>query len=143
MCGIAGYYKPNSDRKLRDDDVHDILATLQRRGPDASGYYCDSHVFLGHTRLSIIDLSSGSQPMYNENGTKCIIFNGEIFNFQEIRKELIQLGHVFKTNSDTESILHAYEEWDVFLCHIRYSGKEYLYRSGSARDKTALLCSSW
>lgn len=113
MCGIVGYYNPKAITVLSEDKINNILYTLRRRGPNASGYYCDSKVFLGHTRLSIIDLDSGSQPIYNENGSKCIVFNGEIFNFKSIRSELMDYGHIFTTNTDTEVILHAYEEWGI------------------------------
>jgi len=86
---------------------------MKHRGPDDEGYYVRRGVALGHNRLSIIDLSDGRQPIYNEDRTKCIIFNGEIYNYLDLRKELLSKGHVFSTKSDTEVILHLYEEKGV------------------------------
>ncbi|MCJ8503002.1 asparagine synthase (glutamine-hydrolyzing) [Desulfatitalea sp. M08but] len=88
--------------------ITDILA---HRGPDGSGIYTDEQVALGHRRLSIIDVAGGAQPIFNADGSKCIVYNGEVFNFQELRRDLFDKGYVFKTRSDTETILHAYEEW--------------------------------
>jgi asparagine synthase (glutamine-hydrolysing) len=88
-----------------------MLAVLRHRGPDGWGWYRDEHVALGHTRLSIIDLAGGAQPLCNEDGTRWITFNGEIFNYVELRAVLEQAGHRFRTRSDTEVILHAFEEW--------------------------------
>ncbi len=110
MCGIAGflYFDPN-----RPADPHllsRMTGALAHRGPDADGFYRNGCVGLGHRRLSIIDLAGGSQPMSNEDGTVWIVFNGEIFNFPELRAELESKGHVFKTHSDTECIVHLYEE---------------------------------
>lgn len=111
MCGIFGLvslYGHLDNNKFSIPNANDVL---KHRGPDDHGFYLDDHVYLGHRRLSIIDLDSGKQPIFNEDKTKCVIFNGEIFNFKSIRKELIELGHTFETNSDTESIVHAYEQW--------------------------------
>lgn len=88
-----------------------MAAALLHRGPDEFGIYRDDHVGLVHTRLSIIDLASGQQPLSNEDGTLWVVFNGEIFNFVELREELLALGHVFRTKSDTEVIVHAFESW--------------------------------
>jgi asparagine synthase (glutamine-hydrolysing) len=110
MCGIAGLvhfdHSPVDRNQLMS--MTDIMA---HRGPDASGYYIDKFVGLGHRRLSIIDLEGGKQPLSNENGQIWITYNGEIYNFAAIRIELEKKGHKFKTNSDTEVIVHAYEEW--------------------------------
>jgi asparagine synthase (glutamine-hydrolysing) len=81
------------------------------RGPDDEGTYADGDTALGMRRLSVIDLSTGKQPIYNEDKTKVIVFNGEIYNFMQLREDLVNKGHVFKTRSDTETILHAYEEY--------------------------------
>jgi asparagine synthase (glutamine-hydrolysing) len=112
MCGIAGifYYNKAEQQNLRAE-IAKMTACLVHRGPDDSGYYIGGHVALGHRRLSIIDLKTGHQPMFNEDKSICIIFNGEIYNFQEIKSGLIQNGHQFSSNSDTETIIHAYEEW--------------------------------
>ena len=109
MCGIAGVfspgYGPQSESLLRR-----MLSLLRHRGPDEFGIYLDSSIGLAHARLSIIDLSTGQQPMCNEDGSLWIVFNGEIFNYIELRKELVSRGHRFRTMSDTEVILHLYEE---------------------------------
>src|SRR5206468_8483763 len=88
-----------------------MTAALTHRGPDDCGYHADGNVLLGHRRLSVIDLKTGQQPMYNQDRTVAVVFNGEIYNFQEIRRRLAAAGHLFRTNSDTETIVHAYEEW--------------------------------
>ena len=109
MCGIYGAVKirQNSNIKFTTNGIN----TLKHRGPDNIGTYSDDNVFLGHTRLSIIDIESGNQPIFNENSNMCIIFNGEIYNYLELKKELEEKGHQFRTDSDTETILHAYEQW--------------------------------
>jgi len=108
MCGIFGVA---STRDLCDFPLEAITSTLAHRGPDDWGYYRDKHVGLGHRRLSIIDVEGGHQPVFNEDKTKYIVFNGEIYNFLELREQLIAHGHTFATKGDTETILHAYEEW--------------------------------
>jgi asparagine synthase (glutamine-hydrolysing) len=121
MCGIAGVVNLNGEavpvnlvRKLTDAQAH--------RGPDGEGHYTDGHVGLGHRRLAIIDLSAaGHQPMANENGDVIITFNGEIYNFHQLRVELEALGHQFHSRTDTESIIHAYEEWGEECVH-RFNG---------------------
>lgn len=107
MCGIFGFVSSKS----RDIDYKRLTDTLSHRGPDDSGYYRDDNVALGHRRLSIIDLEGGHQPILNHDGTIAIIFNGEIYNYLELRNVLLQKGYVFTTHGDTETILHAYEEW--------------------------------
>src|SRR5262245_53788381 len=111
MCGIAGIYFLDQRPVDSDARIARMTTALTHRGPDACGYHTDAKVALGHRRLSIIDLKTGQQPLYNEDHTISVIFNGEIYNFQEIRPRLVALGHVFRTNSDTETIVHAYEEW--------------------------------
>lgn len=107
MCGIFGIVSSRVDKK----QVETSTNTLSHRGPDDSGYFIGEGIGLGHRRLSIIDLEGGHQPIFNEDGAKCVIFNGEIYNFMELRDQLIRKGHTFATRSDTETILHAYEEW--------------------------------
>jgi asparagine synthase (glutamine-hydrolysing) len=106
MCGIAGF------KGFRDDDsLKRMMNALEHRGPDDSGHYCSEIISLGHQRLSIIDLSErGHQPMENEDGSCKIVFNGEIYNFIELREDLIRKGHTFHSHTDTEVILHQYEE---------------------------------
>ncbi|MBL0732040.1 MAG: asparagine synthase (glutamine-hydrolyzing), partial [Desulfosarcina sp.] len=107
MCGIVGVASLN----LNKIPLEEITDTLSHRGPDDFGIYQDNYVGLDHRRLSIIDLEGGRQPIFNEDRSMCIIFNGEIYNFIQIRDDLLEKGHRFSTRSDTETILHAYEEW--------------------------------
>ncbi len=108
MCGIAGVYG------LEDRDlIKRMVEKIKHRGPDEEGYYVDEKVSIGMCRLSIIDLEGGSQPIYNENGDIVVIQNGEIYNYRELRRELESKGHRFYTNSDTEVIVHAYEEYGL------------------------------
>jgi asparagine synthase (glutamine-hydrolysing) len=112
MCGIAGIFMDHSpDRMELQREISVMTSCLEHRGPDDYGYAYDDRVALGHRRLSIIDLAGGKQPIYNEDKTLCIVFNGEIYNYLEMKKDLVASGHRFATNSDTETILHAYEEW--------------------------------
>ncbi|MEM5852891.1 MAG: asparagine synthase (glutamine-hydrolyzing) [Candidatus Aenigmatarchaeota archaeon] len=108
MCGIAGYFGIGNKFLLKK-----MLKTLKHRGPDDEGIFFDKNIALGNTRLSIIDIKFGRQPIHNEKKDIWIVSNGEIYNFLELREELIKLGHNFYTKSDTETIVHAYEEWDV------------------------------
>lgn len=111
MCGIAGivnFSLDRLDRKL----VEEMITLLRHRGPDDEGIYQDKHVLLGHTRLSIIDVEGSAQPLSNEDGSIWVIFNGEIYNYQELRKKLQEKGHKFRTNGDTETLVHLYEEYD-------------------------------
>ncbi|MFZ5568873.1 MAG: asparagine synthase (glutamine-hydrolyzing) [Thermodesulfobacteriota bacterium] len=113
MCGIFGLLSTKTDLDVKKFNLPFETDILRHRGPDDNGHHLDHKVFLGHRRLSIIDLNTGKQPIYNEDRTKCIIFNGEIYNFQAVREILQQRGHRFATDSDTETILHAYEEWST------------------------------
>tara|TARA_Y100000310_G_scaffold344861_1_gene460082 strand:- start:3852 stop:5777 length:1926 start_codon:yes stop_codon:yes gene_type:complete len=106
MCGIVGF---NWDDKIL---IKNMADSINHRGPDQDGYFTDDSISLGHKRLSIIDLSeNGRQPIYNEDNTMCLIFNGEIYNFQELRPMLEERGHKFNSNTDSEVIIHAYEEF--------------------------------
>jgi asparagine synthase (glutamine-hydrolysing) len=107
MCGIFGIIS----KKTCNGVLEKSTSSLAHRGPDDSGYFIDNAVGIGHRRLSIIDLDGGHQPIFNEDETKVIVCNGEIYNYLELREELIKKGHIFKTRSDTETVLHAYEEW--------------------------------
>src|ERR1700694_785858 len=110
MCGICGIF----DRRgapVDEQTLEAMISVLRHRGPDGTGRFVDGNVGLGHLRLSIIDVEGGSQPIDNESGTLQVVFNGEIYNFVEIRAELEAFGHRFKTRSDTEVIVHAYEQW--------------------------------
>ena len=114
MCGINGFIlnKPESDKK-NIDVVKQMNSFIVYRGPDDEGIYANDKTALGMRRLSIIDLSTGNQPIFNEDRTKVIVFNGEIYNFISNREELIKKGHTFTTHSDTEVVLHSYEEYGV------------------------------
>ena len=109
MCGICGIIQPQG-KQVERDQLSKMNMLLTHRGPDSDGFYVDSHVGLAMRRLKIIDLATGDQPICNEDGSIWIIYNGEIYNYQEIRSQLIRKGHSFKTQSDTECILHLYEE---------------------------------
>ena len=116
MCGVSGF---NWKSTLC---IEKMNKTIKHRGPDDEGIYIDEKVSLGHVRLSIIDLSSaGRQPMSNEDERVWIIYNGEIYNFLELRKKLEDKGHKFKSNTDSEVVLHAYEEWG-YDCVKRFNG---------------------
>lgn len=110
MCGIAGIVEAQSPPAEREQLVRRMLGALRHRGPDQFGLFVDRHVTLGSARLSIIDLGGGQQPITNEDGTLWIVFNGEVFNYVELRAELEGRGHRFTTHTDTEAILHLYEE---------------------------------
>ena len=116
MCGIAGFIHSGNKTDL-SKTLRDMASAMSHRGPDDEGFFetitrDEGHyIGLAHRRLSIIDLSKGHQPLGNEDGTIQIVFNGEIYNYQELRQELIQLGHHFTTNTDTETVVHAYEEY--------------------------------
>ncbi|MCK4622625.1 MAG: asparagine synthase (glutamine-hydrolyzing) [Desulfuromonadales bacterium] len=109
MCGIVGILdgKQTPSRDL----IQKMARIIEHRGPDGEGFHIEGPIALGHRRLSIIDLAGGAQPLSNEDGSIWITYNGEVYNFPELRKELRGKGHVFKTRSDTETIVHAYEEW--------------------------------
>ena len=121
MCGIAGVQFPDQTPPDVERVIARMTSELTHRGPDECGYHFDSKAAFGHRRLSIIDLKSGRQPIYNEDRTVCVVFNGEIYNYKELRDRLITDGHVFRTNSDTETIVHAYEEWGE-MCVEKFRG---------------------
>jgi asparagine synthase (glutamine-hydrolysing) len=111
MCGIAGKLFLDSTARVERPQILAMLRPIAHRGPDAQGIHLDGQVGLGHVRLSIIDLSTGAQPMTNEDESVWIVFNGEIYNFAALRERLQARGHVFRSQSDTEVIIHAYEEF--------------------------------
>ena len=120
MCGFCGIFDRSGssiDRKL----LGRMASVMNHRGPDGEGLFVDREVGLGHRRLSIIDVEGGAQPIGNEDGSLQIVFNGEIYNFVELRKDLEEAGHTFKTRSDTEVIVHAYEQWGK-CCVERFNG---------------------
>ena len=108
MCGFVGFTNSIND----DGSILEIMMNrIVHRGPDSAGKFVDENVALGFRRLSIIDLAEGDQPMFNEDGSLVLTFNGEIYNFKDLRAELIEAGHIFKNNSDSEVLLHGFEEW--------------------------------
>lgn len=113
MCGICGLFNHDPARPVAEEVLASMTAVLEHRGPDDSGMHCEGPVGLGFRRLSIVDLSAGHQPMTNEDGTLWIVFNGEIYNHLDIRKDLEARGHRYRTRADTETILHLYEEEGV------------------------------
>lgn len=116
MCGIVGIYENGVDHKKLMERMLQIIA---HRGPDGATQVKHKDFTLGHRRLAIIDLSTGDQPIYNEDRSLCIVFNGEIYNFRELKKELLQKGHKFYTNTDTEVIIHGFEEYGTnFFCRL-------------------------
>ncbi|MEW6200972.1 MAG: asparagine synthase (glutamine-hydrolyzing) [bacterium] len=116
MCGICGIYNTNGINDADLDAIPVMTAALRHRGPDDSGIYSDERAALGHTRLSIVDIEGGAQPMANEEGAVWTVFNGEIYNFAELRSALEGRGHIFRTHCDTEVIVHAYEDYgDSFV----------------------------
>jgi asparagine synthase (glutamine-hydrolysing) len=118
MCGIGGIIL--TDSPAHEQLLRPMMDAMHHRGPDGEGFYTYQNIGIGHKRLAIIDLETGKQPISNENGTIWITFNGEIYNYLELRKILLQSGHQFYTNSDTEAIVHAYEEWgSECVTHLR------------------------
>jgi asparagine synthase (glutamine-hydrolysing) len=111
MCGIVGIFDLSGERTVSRELVTRMNDSQLHRGPDELGYHFEAGLGLGHRRLSIIDLSTGQQPLYNEDGSVVIVYNGEIYNYRDLIPELVSLGHSFQTKSDTEVIVHAWEQW--------------------------------
>ena len=121
MCGIAGIFDTRGQAEISRSLLERMTHSIAHRGPDAGGLHIEPGVGLGHRRLSIIDLSTGQQPLFNEDHSVVVVFNGEIYNFQDLVPELQALGHVFRTRSDTEVIVHAWEAWGAD-CVQRFRG---------------------
>lgn len=136
MCGIWGIFDRSGDA-IDQAALERMNTALKHRGPDGEGYFVDAGIGLGHRRLSIIDLDGGAQPMANGDGTLQIIFNGEIYNYIELREELSALGHRFRTRSDTEVIVHAYKQWGT-KCVNRFNGM-FAFAIVNVREKTLFL----
>src|SRR5262245_34005793 len=111
MCGINGIYYFNPGEVVDKTLLLQMRDSMPHRGPDEVGHYLKGNLGFGHRRLSIIDLSTGQQPLCNEDGTVWITYNGEIFNYEPLRQELLRQGHQFKTKCDTEVIVHLYEQY--------------------------------
>src|SRR5215471_5723545 len=116
MCGICGQYNSRNSVPVRHPDIKAMTDSLAHRGPDDEGYFTAGPLGLGFRRLSIIDLGGGHQPMSDQQESVWVVFNGEIYNFPELKKELEGYGYTFRTQSDTEVIVHGYKKWglDVF-----------------------------
>ncbi|MBQ2715646.1 MAG: asparagine synthase (glutamine-hydrolyzing), partial [Clostridia bacterium] len=112
MCGFCGFTGEIVDR---EQYLRQMTERITHRGPDSDGYYLDDCIAMGFRRLSIIDLEAASQPLYNEDKSLVLMFNGEIYNYRELREELVALGHTFATAGDGETLLHGYEQWGVEL----------------------------
>lgn len=121
MCGIAGYINFDKSKPALQNVIKGMTDIISHRGPDGEGFYIKDNLALGHRRLSIIDLSTGDQPMFSPDKSIVIVFNGEIYNYIELREELKSLGHSFITTSDTEVIIHAYMQWG-FDCQNKLNG---------------------
>src|SRR5919109_1445468 len=138
MCGIAGVLSFNGET-VASELLRQMIRPIRHRGPDSSGVYSSDTggVGLAHARLSIIDLSGGHQPMSNEDGSLWITFNGEIFNYVELRDDLLETGHSFKTQSDTEVILHMYEEKGEDC--VRYFNGQWAFAIWDAKRRKLFL----
>jgi len=121
MCGLAGIFNTRSRGEIDRSVLERMNASQLHRGPDEGGLHLEAGIGLAHRRLSIIDLSSGQQPLFNEDGTVVVVYNGEIYNFAELARELSALGHSFRTHCDTEVIVHAWEQWGD-ACVTRFRG---------------------
>jgi asparagine synthase (glutamine-hydrolysing) len=121
MCGIAGKLAPSPLAPVDPGLLEAMADSLAHRGPDADGFYFGAGIGLAHRRLSIVDVAAGHQPLANEDGSVWVVFNGEIYNFADLRADLAARGHVFRTHSDTEVIVHGYEEWGD-ACVERFRG---------------------
>lgn len=121
MCGITGIFDTRSARSIDGGALQRMNQSQVHRGPDEGSVHIEPGVGFGHRRLSIIDVATGQQPLFNEDGSVVVVFNGEIYNFQELIPQLQALGHVFHTKSDTEVIVHAWEAWGE-ACVDRFRG---------------------
>jgi asparagine synthase (glutamine-hydrolysing) len=121
MCGIVGLYHWPHDAKAIGARLIAMCRTILHRGPDDEGTFVDGRVGLGMRRLSIIDVAGGHQPIHNEDGSITLVFNGEIYNYRALRADLETRGHRFRTKSDTETVVHAYEEYGTD-CVKRFNG---------------------
>src|SRR5664279_1639632 len=121
MCGITGIFDTRGKREIDHSLLQRMNESLNHRGPDEGGLHVEPGLGFGHRRLSIIDLSTGQQPLFNEDRSVVVVFNGEIYNYQALIPELTALGHTFRTRSDTEVIVHAWEAWGE-ACVKRFRG---------------------
>ena len=137
MCGICGKLMFDREQRVSPGLVRSMADAIPHRGPDDDGYHLSGPVGLGFRRLSIIDLSTGHQPLSNEDGSVWVVFNGEIYNYQELRAELIAHGHVLKTKTDTEVLVHLYEEYGPRL--VEKLRGMFGFALWDSRDETLVL----
>lgn len=137
MCGICGIVITNESKEIKEKDINSMVDALYHRGPDDEGTFLDKNIGLGVRRLSIIDLRDGHQPIHNEDKTLWIIFNGMVYNFLELRRHLEEKGHIFYTQTDTEAILHLYEEYGPD-CVLRLNGM-FVFAIWQVNEKTLFL----
>jgi asparagine synthase (glutamine-hydrolysing) len=137
MCGIAGIMHQDPTRRVDGDTLRRMTRALSHRGPDGEGYHEDRSIGLGHRRLAIIDLATGSQPMYSREEDVVVVFNGEIYNYVELKEELSSLGHEFLTTSDTEVIIAGYKQWGLD-CQQKFNGM-WAFALWDARQRRLLL----
>lgn len=131
MCGICGFI---GDKDNKDEILKNMMDAIRHRGPDSDGIYISENASLGFCRLSIIDLENGDQPMYNEDNSLSMVFNGEIYNYQELRQQLTEREHIFTTGSDSETLIHGYEEWgENLLKKLRGMFAFAVWDAGSSR----------
>src|ERR1700722_9348735 len=121
MCGIAGWFDIAGQRVPERTMVQAMTDAISHRGPDGDGFHYEPGLGLGHRRLAVIDLAMGRQPMLSADEGVCLVFNGEIYNYRELRKDLLQRGHSFQTHSDTEVLLRAWCEWGA-RCVDHFTG---------------------
>ncbi|WP_113673422.1 asparagine synthase (glutamine-hydrolyzing) [Vallitalea guaymasensis] len=133
MCGICGYVDLKDEDRIDRNVLLSMINVLEHRGPDDTGYHIERNIALGFSRLSIVDLEGGHQPLNNENDTIFLICNGEIFNYKELKKELIEKGHTFRSKCDVEVILHLYEEYDTDF--INYLNGQFAFVIYDSRKK--------
>src|SRR4051794_25294202 len=117
MCGIAGLCSPWAPLPDAQVKVRAMVSAMRHRGPDAEGEHVDDHAALGSARLAIIDLQAGDQPIYNEDRSVCTVYNGEIYNFPELQAELRSRGHALASQTDTEVLVHLYEDAGIGFIH--------------------------
>lgn len=137
MCGIAGIFNRKTKRNVDVPVLNNMIHSLFHRGPDEDGFYVKDNIGLGQRRLSIIDLSTGTQPIFNEKKDICVVFNGEIYNYVELREDLEKKGHRFYTTSDTEVIVHLYEEYGNHC--LQYLNGQFAIALWDERNKKLLL----
>ena len=137
MCGISGIVDIRAKREIDADLLARMNSSLAHRGPDGDGFHIEPGAGLGHRRLSIIDLAGGAQPIYNEDRTVAVTYNGEIYNFKDLTAELSRLGHTFRTRCDSEVIVHAWEQWRE-ECVERFNGM-FAFAIWDSRTQTLFL----